>query len=101
MLIPLAVADGLAFPASSVQVPDADCPAPSLLSTTASEQKSIPASASLPRKETVTSLLFQPFAFGPGGALAATVGAVLSMLMPACASPAVFPARSSPVPTAD
>ena len=42
---PLTVADA-EFPALSVQAPDADWPAPSLLSTTAASQESMPESAS-------------------------------------------------------
>jgi hypothetical protein len=38
ILIPLAVAGALALPALSVQVPEADCPAPSLLRTTGALQ---------------------------------------------------------------
>src|SRR6266571_4660148 len=63
MLMPLAVAVGLVLPALSLQVPEADCPAPSALSVVAAVQKSIPDKLSLPAKVTVTLVLFQPLAF--------------------------------------
>ena len=62
----------------------------------------MPDNASVPEKVTVTSVLFQPFAFGEGDAAAEAVGAVLSMLMPlAVAGLLVFPARSVQVPDAN
>ena len=64
----LAVAEALTLPALSVQVPLADCAAPSPLSTTAASQKSIPDSPSLPEKLTVTSVLFHPFELAAGDA---------------------------------
>jgi hypothetical protein len=81
MLIPLTVAGALTLPALSLQVPEADCPAPSLLSVTGALQLAIPDRASEPLKLTTTSVSFQPFAFGPGEALALAVGAVASRLM--------------------
>ena len=84
----------LSLPALSAHVPDADCPAPSLLSTTGSEHSSIPDRASAPLNVTVTSVLFQPFALAAGDAEAEASGAVLSMLMPVTSSPLLLPAKS-------
>jgi hypothetical protein len=81
MLIPLAVAGALSFPALSVQVPEADCPAPSELNVTGALQEAMPERASNPLKLTVTSVLFQPLAFGAGEGLALAVGAVASLFM--------------------
>ena len=50
----------LMLPALSVHVPPADWPAPSLLSVAALVHVSMPDSASVPVKLTVTSVLFQP-----------------------------------------
>ncbi len=79
MLMPLAVAGALTLSALSVQVPEADCPAPSEPSTTAESQEAMPDSSSLPLKLTVTLVLFHPLAFGAGEASAFAVGAVLSI----------------------
>ena len=100
MLMPLAVAGALTLPALSVHVPEADCPAPSLLSVTSGSQFAIPDSPSEPPKLTVTSVLFHPLALGPGDALAPAVGGVLSILIPDWVSEAVLPALSSHVPVA-
>jgi hypothetical protein len=80
MLMLLAVAVALTFPALSVQVPEADWLAPSLLSVTGFVHEATPEPLSVPVKLTVTSVLFQPWAFGPGEALALAVGGVLSIL---------------------
>jgi hypothetical protein len=58
-------------------------------------------SASEPLKLTVTSPLFQPFAFGAGEADALAVGEVLSMLIPLTVAEALLPALSSAVPVTD
>src|SRR5688572_20864003 len=101
MLIPLAVAVALTLPALSVHVPDADCPAASALSVTGAEQTSTPDSSSDPMKLTVTSVLFQPFEFAAGVALALAVGSVLSMFKPLTVVLAEFPASSTAFPLAD
>src|SRR5437773_8118135 len=83
MLIPVLETGALTLPALSVQVPGpAVWAAPSALSVTGAVQKSIVDSASAPMKVTVTSVLFQPFAFASGNWAAEAVGAVLSMLIP-------------------
>ena len=101
MLMPVLEAEALALPALSVQVPEADCPAPSVLRTASEEQKSMPDRTSAPLKWTVTALLFHPLPFAPGEALALAVGAVLSMLIPLLVLEAELPALSSQVPVAD
>src|SRR5467141_2736728 len=58
------------------------------------EQLAIPESASVPVKVTVTLVLFQPLAFGPGEAAACVVGGVLSIWTEGEAKLAVFPATS-------
>ena len=68
---------------------------------TAVEQESIPDRSSVPLKETVTSVLFQPLQLAAGEAVAVAVGAVLSMLMPVLLSLAALPALSVQVPVAD
>ncbi len=62
ILIPLAVAVALTFPALSVQVPEAERLVPSALRVTGASQWSIPESVSAPVNVTVTLVLFQPFA---------------------------------------
>lgn len=102
MLMPLAVAEALTLPALSVQVPDADWLAPSVLSVAAPVQKSICDRLSAPTKVTTTFVLFQPLLLAPGDAFALAVGGVLSMLMfPAVAVALVLPALSAQVPDAD
>ena len=81
MLIPLMDAARLTLPALSVQVPEADWLAPSALRITAGWQASMPERLSIPAKVTVTAVLFQPFALGPGVRDTVAVGAALSMLM--------------------
>jgi len=77
-----------------------DCPAPSPLTVApatvllAIPDCTDPASAQL--KETTTSVLFQPLAFGPGVRVPLIEGAVLSMLMPlTVAGEALLPALST------
>src|SRR6266542_6036556 len=101
MLMPPTVAGEAALPALSTQLPllVTDWPAPSPL-TVAPATASVampdctePVSAQL--KETVTSLLFQPWALASGSRLPLIVGAVLSMLMPpTVAGEAALPALS-------
>jgi hypothetical protein len=100
MLMPPFVAEVLTFPALSMQVPLADWFAPSVDSSTAAEQEAIPDSVSVPLKLTVTLVLFQPFAFGAGDAVADALGAVLSMLTVAVAGALTLPALSVQVPLA-
>src|SRR5213075_3010207 len=79
ILMPLSVALALTLPAASVQTPEADCPAPSVLSVTGDAQLAIPDKPSAPVNVTVTLVLFQPAAFGLGAAVALAVGGVLSI----------------------
>jgi hypothetical protein len=79
ILILFALTIVLTFPALSVQVPDADCPDPSVLKVTGAVQDATPDPASVPLKLTTTFVLFQPFAFGAGVALADADGATLSI----------------------
>src|SRR5207249_4269745 len=99
--MPLAVAVALKLPALSLQVPEADCPAPSDVNVFVAVQKSMPDKASVPLNVTLTVPLFQPLLFESGVALAIAVGGVLSMLMPVCVSDTEFPAKSMQVPVAD
>ncbi len=78
MLMPDAIAAPLTFPATSVQVPEADCPLPSEPSPTGAEQDAMPDRPSDPLNVTVTPVLFHPAAFAAGATLAVAVGAVLS-----------------------
>jgi hypothetical protein len=80
MLMPVAIAGALTLPATSVQVPLADWPAPSVVNVIGAVQLAMPDKASAPLKVTVTLVLFQPAAFGAGDAAAAAVGAVRSIL---------------------
>src|SRR5258708_30855565 len=84
----------LTFPALSVQVPEAERLVPSALRVTGASQWSIPESVSAPVNVTVTLVLFQPFALGPGEAVAVVVGGVLSILMLFAVADAGFPATS-------
>ena len=79
ILIPLAVAVAT-LPAMSVQVPLADCPAPSVLSVAGAVQLAMPERLSVPVNVTVTLALFQPAPFGAGEAAAVATGGVLSIL---------------------
>jgi hypothetical protein len=79
ILILFTLAVLLILPALSVQVPDADCPDPSVLKMTGAVQEAMPDPASVPLKLTVTFVLFQPLAFGAGKALALADGAILSI----------------------
>ena len=102
MLMPLAVAEALSFPALSVHGRMLTARHPrSKASTGASEQLSIPERVSLPPNDTVTSVLCQPLALGLGRHEALTVGAVLSILMPPTVVEAELPALSTAVPAAD
>src|SRR5437867_3243559 len=99
MLMPSAEASALVLPALSVHVPLADCPVPSALSVAMDVHEAIPDKVSAPLKVTVTLVLFHPFAFAAGDAVALAVGAVLSMLMPVAEAEALeFPALSVQVP---
>ena len=64
-------------------------------------QVAIPDPESLPVNETVTFVLFHPFALGAGLTVAIVVGAPLSILKPDCVLDAVLPATSWQVPVAD
>ncbi len=79
-LMSLMTAGALTLPARSLQVPLADCPAPSLLSVTSPLQVAMPERPSLPLKETTTGVLFQPLALATGVRLALAVDAVKSTL---------------------
>src|SRR6266536_4406229 len=101
MLMPLAVAAGLTLPALSVQVPEANCPAPSTLNVIAVAQRSIPDRLSLPAKVTVTFVLFHPLAFAAGDGVAVALGGVLSMLTLLMVALAELPALSVTVKVCD
>jgi hypothetical protein len=99
MLIPLAVAVALTFPALSAQEPEADWLAPSLMRVTGASQEAIPDKASVPAKVTVTFELFHPYPFAGGAAVAVAVGFVKSILM--CltvTASAALPATSAQLP---
>src|SRR3989442_12781307 len=65
LLSMLSVTDAIAwFPATSTAVPLTTCPAPSVLTVTASGHRAIPLRASVHVKVTRTSVLFQPVALG-------------------------------------
>ena len=66
------------FPARSLHEPVADCAFPSARMTGVS-MLATPESASVQSNVTVTTVLFQPAAFGSGDATAMTMGGVLSM----------------------
>jgi hypothetical protein len=78
MLMPLTVAGSLTLPAWSVQVPDADCPSPSALSTSSGLHDATPDVASDPLKRTVTDPAFQPAPFAIGEGVAVAAGGVAS-----------------------
>src|SRR5437879_6744541 len=100
MLIPVLQTGALTLPALSVQVPRP--PYTTLfrsLSVTGAVQNSMVDRTSVPVKVTVTSVLFQPFAFASGNWAAEAVGAVLSMLIPVLETGALtLPALSVQVP---
>ena len=96
-----ALTGALTFPAASVQVPVADCPAPSVLRRMGAVQVTPSDRLSVPVKLTVTFVLFQPLAFGAGKTDTLATGGVLSILMPVCVSWTVLPARSVHVAVAD
>src|SRR5258708_5963817 len=80
ILIPLTDAGALTFPATSVQVPLAEKPVPSVLRITGAVQLAMPESASEPANVTVTLVLFQPAAFGAGEILGTIEGGLVSIL---------------------
>jgi hypothetical protein len=96
MLMPDTVAGELVFPATSVQIPAADCPCPSVVMTLGAVQPASPEPdrLSVPAKLTVTSVLFQPFALGLGEREEATVGGVRSIRMLPDEALELFPALS-------
>jgi hypothetical protein len=100
MLMLLCVASA-EFPALSVHVPVRDWPAPSVVTVADAGELATPESVSLQLKLTVTSVLFQPFAFAAGDCDALADGAVLSMLIPVTVAELVFPALSAQVPVRD
>src|SRR2546422_683900 len=85
------------FPARSTARPSVSCPAPSVVTVTGSLTVAIPDRASLALKRTVTSVRFQPAAFGGGSTDAAICGGVRSMLT-LTEAPDVVPVRSDAVP---
>jgi hypothetical protein len=82
--MPVTDAGALLLPATSVQIPDADCPLPSADSTTFGEHLETPdpVKLSVPANDTVTSVLFHPFPLAAGVRFAIAIGAVLSILIP-------------------
>src|SRR5438128_11854788 len=105
MSMPPMVTGAAALPALSMQVPVADWLAPSVEIVTGFATVATPERSSVQVKLTVTFWLVQaPLVYGlPSAvvALAFTTGGVSSMLMPAWAVVAVFPARSAQAPVAD
>jgi len=69
------------LPVLSIAVPHISCPELSVVTVIGVGQTAMPEVASAHVKLTVTSVLFQPFAFGIGVAVAVIVGDVLSMLI--------------------
>ena len=67
------------LPARSAAVPLMACCAPSLLTVRGPGQLATPQAASVQVKLTVTAVLCQPAAFGPGDVVAEIVGASLSV----------------------
>jgi len=53
---------------------------------------------SVPEKDTVTGVLFHPFALGGGAAVSDAIGGVVSTLMPVSTMGAEMPARFVHVP---
>src|SRR5437870_1779279 len=94
MLMPLALVGRLTLPAISIQAPDADWFAPSVLSRTGAEQPAVPERLSAPVNVTVTSVLFHPLALGSGDTLAEATGALLSIFNAGDRRVAVLPAAS-------
>jgi hypothetical protein len=70
------------LPAASTAVPVTSWPAPSWLSSTGALHEAMPLCASEHSKLTVTSVLFQPAAFGAGSSLATIVGGSASPPVP-------------------
>lgn len=95
-MLTTAVAGELILPALSVQVPETDCAAPSVVNRIGDVQKSIPERASVPVKDTVTLVLFQPLAFGRGEIVAVAVGGVLSIITVKVFGVSWLPALSVP-----
>src|SRR5207244_2478686 len=94
-----AVAAGLlTLPALSVHLPETGGFTPSVVTVTGGEQKSIPDRLSAPVNDTVTFVLFQPFASGGGDRCAVAVGRILSILTFAVAGLLTLPALSVHVP---
>ena len=81
ILMPLAVAGALIFPALSMQVPIAERFLPSVLRVIGAVQLAMPERASEPVNVTVTLVLFQPDTLGGGAAVAIAMGGVLSILI--------------------
>src|SRR3990170_2465699 len=77
----LSVTEALAvLPALSIAVPAITCPAPSVVTVTGAGHDAMPdpGIGSLHVKETVTSVLFQPFALGTGSTAYVMTGATAS-----------------------
>ena len=89
------------FPALSVHVPAANCPAPGPARMLGLVVYATPDRASEQMKLTVTGPLFQPFGFGPGLLEPVIVGEVRSMLIGETVAVALFPALSAQVPRTD
>src|SRR5579859_1501076 len=87
----------LVFPATSVLLPVASCPLPSLVNANGEAQVATPESVSAQVKLTVTLVLFQPNDVGWGVSVAVIEGGVLSILS-VTAVLALLPALSVAVP---
>ena len=81
MYIPPTVADAVLTPLS-VAVPERDCAAPLVLSTSVAMHAATPDSASLQVNDTLSGVLFHPAALSNGNRLPAIVAGVRSILMP-------------------
>jgi len=93
MLMPLWVSDA-EFPALSVHVPVADCPAPSADTVLLSVAETTSESVSEHDQLTVTSSLFHPAPFATVLVVNVIVGGVLSILIVLVCVASVFPALS-------
>src|SRR6266849_4190689 len=97
MLIPLTV-DVAELPATSMQVPLTDCPAPSAERTVGAGGLlgAKPERVSAHAKLIVTLVLFQPLAFAAGERAPVIIGDVLSSLMVTVFAVSMLPALSVP-----
>src|SRR5437868_367222 len=98
--MPVTDAGSLTLSALSLHVPDADWFVPSPLFVMGASQLAMPDRLSFPLKVTVTSVLFQPKAFGAGLRLPVITGFVLSIFTVTLPTALTLPALSVQVPLA-